>query len=193
MIRPAQPTDVSEIINLTRLAADGLVEFLFNDFTIQATQEEVLKEGVLAEVGVLSYRHTDVAVYEDKVVGIATSYPASQHQITAEMKQFFAAERLGVLEDFYQSRVEGSWYLDTLGVKPEFQHQGIGKKLLQATKEKAKKQQYQQLSLMVFTHNIKALNLYQSQGFKQVKLIQIGNHPELSHQKSSLLMQCDLV
>lgn len=193
IIRPAQPTDVSEIVNLTRLAADGLIEFLFDDFTREATLEELLKAGVLAEVGVLSYRNTDVAVCQDQVVGIATSYPASQHQMTAEMKQLFAAERLSILEEFYQSRVEGSWYLDTLGVHPEFQHQGIGTQLLQATKEKAKKQHYQQLSLIVFTDNITALSLYQKQGFQQVKLIQIGNHPQLPQQKSCILMQCYLV
>ena len=147
IIRSAQPTDVSEIINLTCLAA----------------------------------------------VGIASSYPAAQHQITAEMRQWFAAKRLIVLEDFDQSRVEGSWYLDRLGVKPEFQHQGIGIKLLQATKKQAKRQQDQQLSLIVFTHNTTALSLYKRQGFKQVKLIQIGDYPQLSQQKSCILMQCHLV
>jgi ribosomal protein S18 acetylase RimI-like enzyme len=193
MIRSAYPADTPEIIALTVLASGGLIDFLCQDLKIDTTKDELLRAGVLAEQGELSYHNTDVAVCEDQVVGIATSYPASQHCMTAEMQQLFAAERLRVLENFYDSRVEGSWYLNTLAVKPAFQRQGIGTQLLQATQEKAKLRGFEQLSLMVLAHNIDAIRLYQRQGFEPVKLIQLGSHPQLPHQQSCILMKYDLI
>lgn len=192
MIRCAHPADAPEIIALTVLAAGGLIDFLCQDLNIDATQDEVLRAGILAEQGELSYRNTDVAVCQDQVVGIATSYPAAQHRMTAEMQQLFAAERLQVLEDFYNSRVENSWYLNTLGVKPGFQRQGIGTQLLQATKEKAKLRSFKHLSLMVLDNNIDAIQLYQRQGFESVKSIQFGSHPQLPHHQGCILMKCNL-
>ncbi|MGB3533672.1 MAG: GNAT family N-acetyltransferase [Microcoleaceae cyanobacterium] len=192
IIRPATPSDVSEIVTLTCMASGGLIDFLFQDLKIDATKDEVLRTGVLDETGELSYRNTDVAVEQDQVVGIATSYPAARHRMTTEIQQLFTAERLKVLQDFYSNRVDRSWYLDTLGVKPEFQRQGIGTQLIQATKEKANLQGFEQLSLMTFADNISAINLYQRIGFEAVKSVQLGDHPQLSHQQGCILMKCDL-
>ncbi len=192
-IRPATPSDAPEIVTLTSLASGGLIDFLFQDLNIDATRDEVLKTGVLDEVGELSYRNTDVAVARDRVVGIATSYPAARHRMTADIQQLFTAERLRVLQDFYQSRVEGSWYLDTLAVKPEFQRQGIGTQLILATQEKAKLRGFKQLSLITFADNINAITLYQRLGFEPVKSIKLGAHPQLPHTQGCILMKCNLM
>lgn len=193
MIRSAHPADTPEIIALTVLASGGLIDFLCQDLKIDMTRDEVLRAGILAEQGELSYHNTDVAVCEDQVVGIAASYPASQHRMTAEMQQLFSTERLIVLENFYNSRVEGSLYLNTLAVKPTFQRQGIGTQLIQATKEKARLRGFEQLSLMVLVHNIDAIRLYHQQGFESVKSIPLGSHPQLPHNPGCILMKCDLI
>jgi ribosomal protein S18 acetylase RimI-like enzyme len=188
--RAATIEDAVEIAELTNIAADGLTEFLFADLVPDATTTEILRLLVEHEEGVLSYRKTEVAECDGEVVGIACTYPAAEHRITPGLEQFYHRDRLEALHDFYTSRVEGSLYLNTLAVQVNFRDRGIGSSLIDRAKQKAQKQGFSSLSLIVWANNFKAIRLYQRHGFAAVKSIKISPHPLLKQQGGCILMDC---
>jgi len=192
--RAAAQTDAPAIAPLTVLASGGMIEFLFQDFA-PTTRDllDVLTIAIANHFGELSYRNTTVAIADGVMVGMANSYPAAKHRMTETMKNFFAPERLVVIQDFYQSRVEGSFYLSTIAVKPEFRCQGIGTQLLKMTQNRAKEEGFSHLSLIVWSDNLTAIHFYKKQAFEEVKRVKMGSHPLLPHRNGCLLMNCSLV
>ena len=189
--RPARSTDAAAIAQLTMIAADGLVDFLLADLVPNTSSEELLSSLIAQEQGEASYRNTEVAVMVEQVIGIAQSYAATRHRITDEMRDFLPAERLEHLTDFFNSRVEDSWFLDTLAVAPAYQGQGIGRQLIERVKQQARDQGYPSVSLIAWADNQDAIRLYQRQEFQPVKSIQVTPHPLLPH-SGAILFNCRL-
>lgn len=124
-----------------------------------------------------SYKNTFVATDEDKVVGMAVSYDGGRLH---ELRRAFikaAKEHIGkdhsCMDDETQ---EGELYLDSLAVLPEYRHHGIGKKLLMATKERANRQGFPIVGLLVDKGNPVVEALYTSVGFRYVNDRQWGGH-----------------
>lgn len=192
VFRSATSEQAAAIAQLTILAADGLVEFLMDDLVPETSSQQLLTSIIARETGEASYRNVDVAMVDNEVIGIAQTYPAEKFCITEEMRSFFPQERLTVLQDFFSSRVEGSFFLDTLAVTPKYQGQGIGRQLIDRVKQKAKTCGYPSVSLIAWTDNHNAIRLYQRQGFQPVKSIQVEPHPCLPHQEGAILFCCSL-
>lgn len=66
-------------------------------------------------------------------------------------------------------------WLGSLVVNPEYQKQGIGEKLINATKEMAKKLDYQQLFLFAFDPTIP--EYYQKLGWQKIACDEFKGHP----------------
>ena len=131
-----------------------------------------------------------VAANESDVVGMALSYPSSYHKITDEMRGFLPAERLERFKDFYSSRVENSLFLDALAVDATYRRQGIGTRLVELTKEKARKSGHAMLSLIAFADNSPALALYKILGFEVVQEIKLEGNEFIPHQGGCVLLRC---
>ena len=71
----------------------------------------------------------------------------------------------------------GELYLDSLAVLPEYRRQGIARKLLLATKERANSQGLPCVGLLVDKANPVGEALYTSVGFQYVNDNQWGGHP----------------
>lgn len=192
IFRPAYVRDASAIARLTIAASGGILEFLFAELVEAMTAEDILTVAITAEEGNLSYRNTLVAEKEASVIAIANSYSAVKHRITIEMRDFIPQERLVVLEDFFASRVNDSLFLNALSVKSEYRRQGIGKRLVEKVKQKARAEGFASVSLIVLTDNLPAISLYSSLGFEEIKQIEIGFHPSIAHRNRAKLMNCPI-
>ncbi|MEM8828393.1 MAG: GNAT family N-acetyltransferase [Cyanobacteria bacterium P01_G01_bin.19] len=188
IFRPAYVKDASAIARLTIAASGGILEFLFAELVEAMTAEDILTVAITAEEGNLSYRNTLVAEKEASVIAIANSYSAVKHRITIEMRDFIPQERLVVLEDFFASRVNDSLFLNALSVKSEYRRQGIGKRLVEKVKQKARAEGFASVSLIVLTDNLPAISLYSSLGFEEIKQIEIVSHPSIAHRNRAKLM-----
>ena len=124
-----------------------------------------------------SYRNTLVAIDADKVVGMAVTYDGGRLHDLRRVFIEAAKEHLGKdhsgMEDETQ---EGELYLDSLAVLPEYRHQGIARRLLKATKERANQQGFPVVGLLVDKENPTAEVLYASVGFRYVNDRQWGGH-----------------
>ena len=125
-----------------------------------------------------SYRNTLVAMDAERVVGIAVSYDGGRLH---ELRRAFieaAKEHIGKdhsgMDDETQA---GELYLDSLAVLPEYRRQGIARKLLLATKERADRLGLPCVGLLVDKDNPVGEALYTSVGFQYVNDNQWGGHP----------------
>ena len=125
-----------------------------------------------------SYRNTLVAMDGDRVVGISVSYDGAHlHQLRRAFIQA-AKQQLGKdhsgMDDETQS---GDLYLDSLAVLPDYRRQGIARKLLLATKERANRMGLPCVGLLVDKGNPAGQALYTSVGFRYANDNQWGGHP----------------
>lgn len=190
IFRPARGQDSLKIAQLTIVASGGMMEFLFDELFDEVSTEQILASVIEKEQDNLSYRNTIVVELKERVIAIANSYSATNHRITTEMRSFIPKERLELLEDFFDSRIDNSLFLNALSVEAEYRGQGIGKRLIQKVKRKAKSEGFSSVSLIVWTDNKRAISLYTSLGFQEVKQIEIGFHPLISHPGGATLMNC---
>ena len=123
-----------------------------------------------------SYRNTLVALDEDKVVGICVSYDGGQLR---ELRQaFIEAAKVHIGKDHTgmdDETQEGELYLDSLAVLTKYRHQGIARKLLLATKERADRLGLP-VGLLVDYGNPIGEALYLSMGFRYVNDNSWGGH-----------------
>lgn len=124
-----------------------------------------------------SYRNTLVAMDGDKVVGISISYDGGRLH---ELRRAFieaAKEYIGKdHSDMDDETQTGELYLDSLAVLLEYRCQGIARKLLLATKERANRLDLPCVGLLVDKNNPIGEALYTSVGFQYVNDSHWGGH-----------------
>lgn len=125
-----------------------------------------------------SYRNTLVAMDGDKVIGISVSYDGARlHELRRAFieaaKKYIGKDHSG-MDDETQS---GELYLDSLAVLPEYRRQGIARKLLKGTKERANRLGLPCVGLLVDKDNPIGEALYTSIGFRYINDNQWGGHP----------------
>ncbi|WP_445365817.1 GNAT family N-acetyltransferase [Microbulbifer sp. ANSA001] len=190
--RLGKKDDCRRIAELDYIASDGAVEYLFHDLIPNVPAIEVLSNGLEQDIYPHTFRSCIVAESNQEIVGVALSYPAKFHCITKELVNFLPPDRLNRFREFYSSRVEGSYFLGAMCVDEAYQQRGIGKSLLEQTKEKSRNEGYSELSLIVFSDNTIAIKLYEEHGFKSIKNIKLESHPLIPHVGGCKLMKCSL-
>ena len=125
-----------------------------------------------------SYRNTLVAMDGDKVIGISVSYDGARlHELRRAFieaaKKYIGKDHSG-MDDETQA---GELYLDSLAVLPEYRRQGIARKLLKGTKERANRLGLPCVGLLVDKDNPIGEALYTSIGFLYINDNQWGGHP----------------
>jgi len=191
--REGRFADCNRIAALDDMASDGAIDFLFHDLIPGLTPIQIIARNFERDEYPFTYKSAIVAEYRNEVIGFALSYPAEFHTISEEMRRYFPPDRVAHFHDFFSTRVEGSYYLDGLGVDPDLQRLGIGSRLIRLTKEKAMEKGYPALSLIAFADNGEAIKLYERCGFQPVKAIELLPHERIPHQGGCLLMNCELV
>lgn len=173
IFREGRKEDSKRIAELDNMAADGALDFLFQGLIPGMTPVQIVAQGLENDHYPHSFRSTIVAEHNHQIVGMSLSFPSKYHAITEELRNFFPADRLEHFKDFSSSRVEGSYFLDALCVQQNYRKMGIGRELINRTVEKAKKEKFTALSLIVFADNEKAVRLYKKYGFEIAKHIDL--------------------
>ena len=124
-----------------------------------------------------SYRNTLIAMDGDKVVGISVSYDGGfLHELRRAFietaKEYIGKDHSGMADETQT----GELYLDSLAVLSEYRRQGIARKLLLATKERANRLGLPCVGLLVDKNNPVGEALYTSVGFRYVNDSHWGGH-----------------
>ena len=178
-IREASKSQAAEIASLimTAMTDDCCLYFCGEGYGLEDFRK-MMTMLVEREDSQYSYQNTLVAMDAEQVVGISVSYDGG---CLHELRRAFievAKEQIGKdhsgMDDETQA---GELYLDSLAVLPEYRRQGIARKLLLATKERANLLDLPRVGLLVDKDNPVGEALYTSVGFQYVNDNQWGGHP----------------
>lgn len=167
IIRKAKAEDSSVIAIHLMLAMSTIVyRFIGEDSEEKATQ--FLESLIRKEATQYSYENCWVVENEEGVVGVATVYDGAKLQqlrapVAKMVKSMFHREFNP--EDETQA---GEFYIDCIGVHPDWQGKGIGSKILQFLIDEYVSKRNKTLGLLVDKDNPNAKRLYLKLGFESV-------------------------
>ena len=178
-IREATRSQAAEIARLimTAMTDDCCLYFCGEGYGLEDFRR-MMTMLVEREDSQYSYLNTLVAMDADRVVGISVSYDGGRlHQLR---QAFIKAAKAHIGKDHSGMDDEtqaGELYLDSLAVLPEYRRQGIARKLLLATKQRANRLGLPCVGLLVDKGNPAGEALYTSVGFRYANDNQWGGHP----------------
>lgn len=187
--REGKKEDSLRIAELDYIASDGAIEFLFHDLITTMTPVQIVASNLESDSYPYSYRSVIVAEYDETIIGMSLSFPGKYHKITDEMKNFFPHDRINHFKHFFSAPVGDSYFLDALCVDENFRNRGIGSKLIELTKNKARNEGYNSLCLLVFKDNTNAQNVYKKNGFEVIDWIELPSHQLMPHEGGCALMK----
>ncbi len=190
--RQGRENGCRELAELISLSSGGVVDYLYQDLIPGESAVEVIAGTLKKDIYPITYRNTIVAEYDHETAGMALSFPSRFHGVNPETASLLPRDRFEHMRDFYHARVDGSWYIDSLGVFERFRRKGIGKRLIELTQEHAVKQGYRVVSLIVFADNTPALELYRSLGFQVQRHVDLQGNDLIPHFGGCLLLCHDL-
>lgn len=174
-IRPAAIDDCRRIAELMALAGAGMAEYIWRFFG-SPNQDllEIGARGHAVEEGPISYHHATVADIEGEVVGLLHLFPLSADDpepvadlLGLRIMLAIGADRRAI-EVFFTLPPRGTLYIYAFAVLPEHQRMGVGGRLLDTARERARAAGFDMLSLIALEGN-PALSLYRRHGFAIVK------------------------
>ncbi len=176
IIQPALPQMAPVASALVYLTMGKMADYLLGADSARKARR-LLAALFRSPVNRFSYRLSDVAVVSGRVVGLILSYPTRLKAII-ELPTAADLIRFGGLLHFLRivhrslpfipaKESEGeAWFISNLAVSPEYQGQGIGRRLLETIAARARAQGLRALALTVDVENERAISFYRRLGFR---------------------------
>ena len=166
IIRKATKDDAALIAKVVAMAiGDDIAKVYCGE-----NHQMVLKELARMEVSQYSYRNVLVAEVDGMPAGAAVAYDGADlyklREATLKVISKYRDEELKITEDETDA---SEYYLDSLGVLPEYRGCGVGAKLILALNGIASEKYNKPLGLLVDFENHNAERLYKSLGFERVE------------------------
>lgn len=161
--RPARKTDAPSLAELVNYAGEGMPLYLWSKLARSGEDPwEIGRTRAAREEGAFSYRNAVVADIGGECAGCLIGYdiPDAVASIPGAMPPMFVP--LQELENL----APGTWYVNVLGVKPQFRSRGLGGKFLAFAEREARARGLRGLSLIVADENRGARRLYERAGFR---------------------------
>ncbi len=174
-IRFGTPEDIGAIVGFILEAGGGLFEQILEDVVPGVPLPDLIALAVTEDTSPFSFRNCLIAESQSACTGLALCYPAAQYGLPAMADGVVPEARLEPVRAILNSRIDNSYYLNTLAVAPEAAGQGLARLLLEMSGELGKLAGFATLSLHTWSDNEAALRLYQSIGFEVVELIAVGS------------------
>lgn len=166
IIRKATKDDATLIAKVVAMAIGADIAKVY----CGENHQMVLKELARMEVSQYSYRNVLVAEVDGMPAGAAVAYDGADlyklREATLKTISRYTGKELIIKDDETDA---SEYYLDSLGVLPEFRKSGVASKLILALKEIATSEYNKPLGLLVDFENPKAERLYMSLGFERVE------------------------
>ena len=162
MIRKATKEEAVQIAELFMLAWP-VEEILESNGLTYGQLQESMTTIAAAEETIYSYENTIVAEVDGKVVGAMCAYDGADYQ---RLKQPIV-DVLGADSGFAQLKITeaGEFYLDSVGVLPEYRGRGVASSLFEAQCERAASLGHKVAGLIVDVDKPQAEALYARLGF----------------------------
>lgn len=137
---------------------------------------DVLTEVAHSEGTQYSWQNALVAEVDDVVAGAIVGYDGALLGTLREGTFEVIRKHIGRVPTIPDETEAGEFYLDSVGVFPEFRKVGVGRALLEALCDKAFAEGHERVGLIVDADNPQAEKLYTSIGFSRVGTRQFFGH-----------------
>ncbi len=167
-IRPARPSDASDLAVLVDMASFGLASWLWMGTVLRGEAVSVLEIGrarALADDSPMTYRRAWIAEIDGVPAGMLRGY--RQEEPAAEPDWEKLGPQLRPLVEL-EREAPGSWYVNVLATFPEARRRGVATALLAKADELAAAAGARGLSLVAEDDNPDALRLYRRCGYREV-------------------------
>jgi ribosomal protein S18 acetylase RimI-like enzyme len=192
-LRFGEATDAAVVAEYALKAGGGLFEFLLSGVLPLVTPEHLLRLAVVNEDSVLHYSNAILAELASKPVGMILCYASEQYGIPSILESLVPRSRLNQVREILSSKIENSYYVNTLMVEDAARGKGVGRLLLNFAGALAQEQGQDTLSLHAWSDNTAAVNLYRDSGFAVVREIPVAPTANAGvASRIMLLMKADL-
>ncbi len=174
VIRPAVSADAATIAEVIAMAIGdeaGLRNYCGEEYMA------VLTEVARREATQYSWQNALVAELNGVVAGAVVGYDGAQLYTLREGTFATINEFVERTQTIIDETSAGEYYLDSVGVLPQYRGMGVGRALVSAFCDKAFAEGHQRVGLIVDFENPDAERLYSSLGFRR-----IGTRPFFTHQ-----------
>ena len=174
VIRPAVSADAATIAEVIAMAIGdeaGLRNYCGEEYMA------VLTEVARREATQYSWQNALVAELNGVVAGAVVGYDGAQLYTLREGTFATINEFVERTQTIVDETSAGEYYLDSVGVLPQYRGMGVGRALVSAFCDKAFAEGHKRVGLIVDFENPDAERLYTSLGFRR-----IGTRPFFTHQ-----------
>lgn len=196
--RAATIADCQKIAELFSIASDGVTDYIWSTLADEypgLTGLEIGAKRYADEQNLFSYKNCVVAEQGGDVIGMLLTFPIEPSETpdhsTTDTPSAPPTDEPDILAP-YSLEAPGTWYICGLALFPEFRGQGLGTQMLSIARQQAQAQGFPALSLLCFSQNTRAFNLYQRNGFREIDRTPVVPHPLIHHTGDIVLMTADV-
>lgn len=190
-LRQATREDCERIARLYMIASDGVAEYIWS--RIHAPGLSLLEIGTqryARENTNFSYQNCTVAEKDGAVAGMMLAFEMCEPPPEGREAEL-ASEVDPILAPYAELEDYGSLYVSALAVFNEHRGLGIGTRLLQEARRRARALDLDRLSLICFEKNVGAMRLYRRLGFVELARRAIVPHPFFHYREGdAILLAC---
>jgi ribosomal protein S18 acetylase RimI-like enzyme len=187
VLRSARKGDARAIAELFHISSDGVADYIWTALQDEYPGLEPIEVGerrYQRENAVFSYRHCLVVEQAGGIIALVHAFPIAPAGETAAQSE----PDDPVLRPYAELEAPGSLYISAMAVRPGYRGKGIGRRLLEAARQRARALGLEQLSLLCFAGNTEARRLYEREGFSVIDRREVVPHPLIHHTGEVLLM-----
>ena len=183
--RPAVASDARAIAEFYRLCSGGVADYIWTRLAEAGEDPLDVGERRYAREGVaFSYQNCLLAAVGDEPVGMAHAYLIEPSE----------SDGLGdvdpVLRPYAELEIPGSLYISGVAVLASHRNLGIGSRLIELERERARTAGAPSLSALVFAGNTGSLRLLARHGFETVGRRPVVPHPVVQYTGEVFLLEC---
>jgi len=171
VIRKGKPEDANHFVELDLISAPEWFPYLFG-----SNVRDTLRKMFLDKANWFSYRHTYFVEVDNQIAGMGLAYSYNEKM---EEEQYFMELALTYsIESTYSEPpdprsteiaaqiAEADYYINDMGVYPQFRSLGLGTRLFERIEKLARKMGSKRMVLDVETDNTRAKELYERLGYR---------------------------
>lgn len=136
----------------------------------------VLEDIAKSEDSQYSFKNALIAKVDGLPAGAICGYDGGELSKLKARTLEMVKEHTGLEAQVEKETQAGEFYIDSLGILPEYRGQGLGSKLLTAMCDHAHKNGHSLVGLLVDYNNPKAEALYHKLGFKRIETVDFLGH-----------------
>jgi ribosomal protein S18 acetylase RimI-like enzyme len=188
--RPANASDGRFIAEMLDISSDGVALIEWGEAAQASGGRTALDIGAAlyaTDEGNYSHRNCILAEVAGVRAGMLLSFPIHA-RAPDDLVSPPPFDGTDVFAPYRYLEAPETWYICSVAVTPEHRRRGIGERLMQIARERAREHGYERLSLVVFEGNTAAVRLYRRLGYEIVRSAPIVPHPLIRCSGDALLM-----